>query len=94
MDVMKRNIENYEQQLIQLFGSALDLSELRQWRRKAGASMMIIHQPKKKNYIYHYYYYYYYMYIIIIIILKAVVIAYVLACGISSHVILKQLTVI
>ena len=51
MDVMKRNIENYEQQLIQLFGSALDLSELRQWRRKAGASMMTIHQPKKKNYI-------------------------------------------
>ena len=91
MDVMKRNIENYEQQLIQLFGSALDLSELRQWRRKAGASTMTIHQPKKK--LYHNYYYYY-MYIIIIIILKAVVIAYVLACGISSHVILKQLTVI
>ena len=68
MDVMKRNIENYEQQLIQLFGSALDLSELRQWRRKAGASMMIIHQPKKKElyislllllllYVYYYYYY-------------------------------------
>jgi len=30
MKVMKRNIENYEQQLMQLFGTSLDLSELRQ----------------------------------------------------------------
>lgn len=30
MDVMKRNIENYEQQLMRLFGTSLDLSELRQ----------------------------------------------------------------
>jgi len=30
MDIMKRNIEGYEQQLMELFGTSLDLSELRQ----------------------------------------------------------------
>jgi len=34
MDIMKRNIEGYEQQLMELFGTSLDLSELRQWNWK------------------------------------------------------------
>ena len=63
--------------------------------KKEGWGFRDDYSSTKKKELYHYYYYYYYMYIIIIIIiLKAVVIAYVLACGISSHVILKQLTVI
>lgn len=89
MDVMKRNIENYEQQLMRLFGTSLDLSELRQWG--LGYSWKPNFTLKRTMTLS--YYYYYYMYSIIIILLSSCN-SYYLACSLALHVILKQLTVI